>query len=344
MKSFKANKDLSDKAAEWVNRLNEGLSDSEAEAFEKWLTNNEGSHDMIQKYQASWNRLEPLVDSDFVDELLEEDTIHRHRYSNWYLKAGMGIAATLILSLSIALLYNNSLTDSARQNGLITASSVIEDYVVLEDDSTIELNAESVVDYRYSAELREFWLKSGEAFFTVSKDPDRAFIVYAGETVTRAIGTQFNIKYSNEKVEVMVTEGKVQFSINTANKEVSSKSLGSGRVENLVANQKVILSRNHENGSGYVIDRLNEIEIVNAIAWKPVTLEFESTQLREVVDTFNQYNETKLVIKDESIESLVVVATFRSNKWEGFVRLLEATAGINAVRNGDEIWLTANEQ
>jgi hypothetical protein len=45
------------------------------------------------------------------------------------------------------------------------------------------------------------------------------------------------------------------------------------------------------------------------------------------------------VIADAGLESLPIVMSFRSDNAEGFVRLLELTAGVKAERAGDTLVL-----
>jgi ferric-dicitrate binding protein FerR (iron transport regulator) len=59
----------------------------------------------------------------------------------------------------------------------------------------------------------------GEAFFLVSKDKTRPFIIKTGKIYTRVVGTSFNINaYDDENtVSVAVTTGKVQVEKQDAN-------------------------------------------------------------------------------------------------------------------------------
>jgi transmembrane sensor len=61
-------------------------------------------------------------------------------------------------------------------------------------------------------------------------------------------------------------------------------------------------------------------------------LEFDATPLSEVVAAFNQRNAVRLVVADDALRGLPIVATIRSDNLEGFVRLLEATLGVRAER------------
>jgi ferric-dicitrate binding protein FerR (iron transport regulator) len=83
----------------------------------------------------------------------------------------------------------------------------------LSEGSTIELAGNSRVSYANnfdSVGTRDVYL-SGEAFFTVAKDPSRPFRVFANEIVTKVLGTSFRVR-SFEKdtiIQVTVRTGKV---------------------------------------------------------------------------------------------------------------------------------------
>ncbi len=52
---------------------------------------------------------------------------------------------------------------------------------------------------------------SGEAFFEVTKNPDRPFRVFANEIVTKVLGTSFTVRsFENDTtIQVIVRTGKV---------------------------------------------------------------------------------------------------------------------------------------
>ncbi|SEI55148.1 FecR family protein [Dyadobacter sp. SG02] len=84
--------------------------------------------------------------------------------------------------------------------------------VNLEDGSTIILQPNGKLSYprKFAAEKREVHL-SGEAFFEVSKNRKRPFLVYTNDIVTEVVGTSFRIKAADDQpeVEVFVKTGEV---------------------------------------------------------------------------------------------------------------------------------------
>jgi transmembrane sensor len=63
-----------------------------------------------------------------------------------------------------------------------------------------------------STGIREVKLEKGEAYFTITSDHNRPFLVYSGPIYTKGVGTSFNIKNSSggKEIEIAVAHGKVE--------------------------------------------------------------------------------------------------------------------------------------
>src|SRR5690606_24811567 len=61
-----------------------------------------------------------------------------------------------------------------------------------------------------AADHRTLRLRRGEAYFEVAREAHRPFKVDAGPTQVLALGTAFNIRLSQNRTVVAVTEGKVE--------------------------------------------------------------------------------------------------------------------------------------
>lgn len=112
-------------------------------------------------------------------------------------------------SYGIETLINNSI-----DNRFTTGDKMKR--ITLADGSTIYLNRKTSLSLKkgkFNAYTREVWLDEGEAFFTITRDVNRPFIVHSPNGVsTHVLGTSFNIKsYSALPDQVItVNTGKVQ--------------------------------------------------------------------------------------------------------------------------------------
>lgn len=102
-----------------------------------------------------------------------------------------------------------------RQHGVFAYSTAPgqRQAFTLPEGSKITLDADSVLNVELTPGQRLLRLARGEAYFQVSKDPRRPFIVTAGGTRVRAVGTAFNVRMSDHRTVVAVVEGKVEVTV-----------------------------------------------------------------------------------------------------------------------------------
>lgn len=137
----------------------------------------------------------------------------------WRLAVVAACIAGLIFSISYFTTPIQK-SNTASFNALIPQSAVTKinstgqaQVVILPDDSKVTLQPTSSVNYpkQFAADKREVYLK-GEAFFQITKNPLKPFLVYYDNIVTKVLGTSFNINtnLATGHIEVVVKTGKVQ--------------------------------------------------------------------------------------------------------------------------------------
>jgi hypothetical protein len=113
-------------------------------------------------------------------------------------------------------------TPKVKMLGVATTDSAVIFY--LPDSTRIFLNKNSSLTYPENFDgLTRTVILTGEAFFEVKRNEHKPFIIEAGNTETKVLGTSFNIKEDakNKKVEVSVVTGKVQFKAKKNTKNLS---------------------------------------------------------------------------------------------------------------------------
>ncbi|MBB6499272.1 FecR domain-containing protein [Pedobacter cryoconitis] len=214
----------------------------------------------------------------------------------------LSIAASLFLITSFALIYYSSY-----YNPLITISSgdLANKQIKLEDGTIVTLNANSRLQYfkQLASDKRQVKLE-GEAFFEVTKNPARPFIIEAGQGKVKVLGTSFNVNTDSSKVEVVVRTGKVQLSSN-ANRALSITLLPGNRGllngENLV--KDTVLSEN-----GY--------------AWKTGMLVFRNEQMNTLVKVLEHTYHRKIIMENAD-SSCAVTATFKDQSLDSVLKELK---------------------
>ncbi|HEU5147810.1 MAG TPA: FecR domain-containing protein [Chryseosolibacter sp.] len=161
----------------------------------------------------------------------------------------IALASLFLTRDTISQLITTSPSEAPHASALRTFynnESTVPRRIVLPDGSKVELQPASEIRLadHYGNTTRELHLK-GEAFFDVSRDPERPFLVYANEVVTRVLGTSFSVKaYEGDKeITVAVKTGKV--SVYT-NKHEASGQLAQAKEVVLTPNQQIVYHRFRE--------------------------------------------------------------------------------------------------
>jgi transmembrane sensor len=192
--------------------------------------------------------------------------------------------------------------------------------VTLEDGSLIELAAHSRLQVNLSAQRRDIRLQYGEALFKVARDPSRPFQVHAGETVVRAVGTQFNVNRSVGNTTVAVAEGRVQ--ILSATEEASSTGAKGNPDELLGAGE---MARIAPTGT---ITR-EHVDLADVAVWRQRRLVFRDSTLGEIADTFNRYSRTpQILVEDPALRARRFGGTFDADNPEALIKFLRAEPGL----------------
>lgn len=330
---------LDHEAADWLIRRDRGLSATEQDEFFQWLAADPRHGEWFARHQRTWKEFNLLAQwrpehsaEPNPDLLARPRSRGRARWLAW--------GAPLALAASVALgffLRSGPGDDGRPAPGAAPFPAALARSRLLDDGSTIDLRGDSDVSIAFTAAERRVELQRGEAFFTVAKDAARPFIVHANGVDVRAVGTAFNVRIDPERVEVLVTEGKVQLGPAPA---PAAPEAAPATLQLVTAGERAVVPITATVAPPQVA-AVSEEDIARELAWQPRLLDFSSAPLAEVVAEFNARNRTQLVIGDPSLASLPIVASVRSDNVDGFVRLLEANASVRAERRGDVITLRA---
>jgi transmembrane sensor len=201
------------------------------------------------------------------------------------------------------------------------------------DGSTVTLNTDSQISIALTDTERRVELGHGEAFFEVSKDPKRPFVVRAGDKRVIAVGTKFSVRRDGDDIEIVVTEGKVR----VEDGAVARGQRASGMAEVFVTPGGI--ARAGE--AGVLVQRRTLPEAEEQLSWRTGWLMFRNRGLADAIAEFNRYNVRKIVIRDQAIASLKIEGNFRATNVDAFVRLLENGFPVRAEVRGDQILLSA---
>lgn len=339
-------------AADWLVRLRQpDLSLSDTLSWQRWMDQDPRHRQAFRDLEEVWEKVGAVPAPPRPDpQALREDsydgslsvsvwtTRDRSAFRAWRRPVWWAAAAIILLTLGGiglgSLLIPPALT--ALPKGRIFETAVGQNATVgLSDGSEVQLGGRTRISVSLGPHLREVDLLTGEAFFVVAKDRARPFKVRAGSATVTAVGTEFNVRRSDDRVTVSVLEGRVLVQPMAPLLPIAwlSTSHAVGSAEALSSGQRSTVTRRGTESTQAVGDASS------AVAWQHGRLAFEAEPLRYVVQDVNRYAHKPIVIADERTGDLRVTGTVAETNIMGWVGSLEAAFGLHADIQADQIIL-----
>jgi transmembrane sensor len=212
-------------------------------------------------------------------------------------------------------------------------SAVGEDRDIhLADGTAVQLGAASTLTTRYAADRRDIDLRAGEAFFTVTHDGDRPFVVTAGPLHIEDLGTAFNVRRTGQRVSVAVTEGRVRLS--PSDGASLGASAASGRLD-LVAGQRA----EYDPATGAI--SVSEVAVEHAAAWRRHRLEFVNEPLSAVLANVNRYSHQPIQLADPRLGELMFTGTVDTTTIDSWVGALPHVFPVQVSTFADHVVLSS---
>ena len=187
--------------------------------------------------------------------------------------------------------------------------------IVLADGSQVWINSQSVLEFpAYFVKGERRVRLKGEAYFEVSKDVEKPFIVEVENKEIRVLGTSFNVNdYDGKFVTTLVT----------------------GKVDVRVGDENYILDPSMqicvENGNA-VLNKVNTNEFT---AWKDGLFVFKKQKLQDVLDILSRWYDIVVFYQNADLKELHFTGTIeRHNDIAEVVKFLEKTDMVNFTING----------
>ncbi|NRF41136.1 FecR family protein [Pedobacter foliorum] len=159
--------------------------------------------------------------------------------------------------------------------------------ITLPDSSTVYLGPDSKLRYaeKFSGNTREIKLE-GEAFFEVTKNPKKPFIIHTGIITTKVLGTSFKVEaFLNKPVTVSVSTGKVRVDRHTAGKTES--------LAVLIPGQTVTWNETNH------LKTLGEAVVTDISSWKDGRLVFNQVPLSEIAHILERWYDVDISFSDK---------------------------------------------
>ncbi|WNO08674.1 FecR family protein [Teredinibacter sp. KSP-S5-2] len=330
-----------DEASEWLLRLDEDAT-NHWDAWQLWMEKDDRHPVVFHKMMKMWGmasdldealiqRLESKNERNNVVNLTDVETPPRFS-GRWF-----ALAASVLLAVAIPLVW----LQQKPEPKLVKNDPVIQSYhtqvaehsrIQLDDGSVVQLGANSVMEVMFSALERHIFLHSGEALFTVAKDPKRPFIVESEQRAVRAIGTIFNINLNQNEMEVVVVEGIVRVESEKVKEELS----GLPQVKRLYQGDSIVIDVTGKLGDVAKVDPIEKIR------WQDGYFSYLDQPLGKVVGDLNRYSEEKIIL-DSGASAFLYTGSVYNDRIQDWLNALTEIYPIRVTHIGNKFIVKIQE-
>lgn len=231
--------------------------------------------------------------------------------TTWY----SAVAAVFIAALTYTWYFSNKITDKVVQSEqllLQAPSDLLKIYdnktgkskqIVLEDGSRVTLDPGSrmICPDHFSGSVRNVQL-IGDAFFQITKNPKKPFLVYSGKLITRVLGTSFRIKTNTKDraLEVEVVTGKVSVFENDSAFENTDHAAAVKHNNGVILtpNQRVMYYPESRHLMTGLVAEPVKVEIQAKVQPKLI---FNNVQLAEIIDDLEDEYGIEIVFRNDRL-------------------------------------------
>ncbi len=310
-----------DQLADWLDRSPENRRQFE-QSLTAWQLTPDPAVGMDFATGAQWQQLAAQLPPDTAVPEAPEGKRIPFRPGPWLVRVAAAVAL-----LVAAWLGANRWADRAPHLVTQQTPAGAKKQCTLPDGTVVWLNGESRLSYpkAFAGASREVSL-TGEAFFEVKRDPARPFVIRAGRTLTRVLGTSFNLRAEpgSDGVTVTVVSGKVGFA--PADRPARQVLLTAGMRGNyLPAADSVYAGPQRD---------------PNVLAWRSNKLVFKDTPLREMLPLLQKQYGVPVEAADPAVLNCLFTSTFEDTPLAEVLEAVALALDLQYVYRGGKYLLT----
>jgi len=309
------------------------------EELEVWMQENRQNRELFMRVRNDWERTASSASATKynVDAAWEkqkkriqgvpgmyetESPVHQYNFRRTIIR----VAALVLLLIATGAVFFILQHRNAADELLATTNGQEQQEVTLPDGSTVVLNEGATLRYpKTFGKTRKVKL-TGEAFFQVTKNPERPFVVDAGNATVTVLGTTFNVNSSpveDKEVEVFVETGRVKVTPVAGNKG-QSLILDPGYIGRVYKHRTEKLLNTNE----------------NYMAWRTRQMIFRDTPLPEVASTLERVYHVNVELKGDSLKNCRFSSTFIKQDLNLVLEVISTTFDLTIKQDKSKIVLT----
>ncbi|MEM6495677.1 MAG: FecR domain-containing protein [Pseudomonadota bacterium] len=231
-------------------------------------------------------------------------------------KALKWLAAPLFIALALVVsFYSNDFYVAYRADHFTGHGEKRQ--VTLVDGSVVQLNARSAIAVDASDQEQRITLLAGDALFTVKPNEARSFLVEAGATEVRVLGTKFEVRRTLLGAAVGVAEGQV--AVHAESQEQPAAVLKPGEAV-LTTDDK-----SEETQSEFLVRKSIAVDAI--AAWRNGRLIADDWPLTDVLNAIARHYKGRIIYSSWLIGGGNVTGVYELNEPITALRLIASTHG-----------------
>jgi len=310
-----------------VKYLADEATPPEQNLVDEWVRSSEANRHYFHHFQLIWNESQKLAATRVVDEnkawqrfqrrvKKAESATSKIRAFGWW-----RIAASILI-VACAAWFTSTLLEKGSADPEILSIAIKEvKRDTLPDGSVAVLNKHSELSYpaRFKGKTRKVKLR-GEAFFNVTPNKEKPFIIDVNDVQVKVVGTSFNIRSVNGLTEVIVETGIVQ--VTKGNEVIELKAGERVSLEAIDTTSKKEAS--DDKLYNYYVSR---------------TFVCDNTPLWKLVEKLNEAYGANIRIGREELRKLPLSVTFADESLDVILNIISETLMIKVTKSDNEIVL-----
>lgn len=277
-----------------------------------------------------------------IQEQITDHTEEENEGGNYWKKWSIAAAAVLFISLGtwFYLQQSNEYSNSvlSQNDDIIKVESKDKtSTLVLPDGSKVILEKDSKLFYpeKFKGDFRKVILE-GNAFFEITKNPEKPFYVYSGEIITKVLGTSFTIKKNQQSgdIEVAVMTGKVIVENTKKAKNISSETVNEVI---LTPNEKVVFSKTNEKLLESIVEKPIIIVKNKEEYEKPEAFIFDEQNLSNILSKLQTAYGVEIVVQNKEILNCPVTADLGTESLFSKIEILNTLLNSSSKTEGSRI-------
>lgn len=204
--------------------------------------------------------------------------------------------------------------------------------LTLADGTKVMLNADSEIKIptEFAADVRSVQL-NGEAYFEVSKNEEKPFLIHINNSVVRVLGTSFSVRsYPGDgQVQVVVKEGRV--SLGSEENKENEAILEGGEIGAFNLKSHEIKTRT-----------INDIGLY--LSWRKGYLKFKNKRMDRVAETLERRYDVNVYFADQEVKDLSLTAYLKSRSIRNVLEVISASLDIGYQLESDSVQFFNNKR